>query len=88
MRVPIKHKRLQTARWTCRFLSQLDLPELPSNGIKVAYHAACSLQHGQQVKEAPKRSCVGLGFDVEPRVYLLWVSRTYNLLQPEIAGRA
>ena len=71
------------------FLSQLDLPELPSNGIKVAYHAACSLQHGQQVKEAPKALLRRVGFDVvEPRdAHLCCGSAgTYNLLQPEIAG--
>ena len=71
------------------FLSQLDLPELPSNGIKVAYHTACSLQHGQQVKEAPKALLRRVGFDVvEPRdAHLCCGSAgTYNLLQPEIAG--
>ena len=35
-------------------LIKLDLPEGRPQGLKVAYHAACSLQHGQQIKTYPK----------------------------------
>lgn len=57
--------------------------------LRVAYHAACSLQHGQRVTEAPKALLREAGFEVvEPRnAYLCCGSAgTYNLLQPELAS--
>jgi glycolate oxidase iron-sulfur subunit len=59
-------------------------------GLVVAYHAACSLQHGQQVTEAPKALLRQAGFSVvEPAEGHLCCGSagTYNMLQPEIAGR-
>jgi glycolate oxidase iron-sulfur subunit len=56
--------------------------------LRVAYHAACSLQHGQKVTRAPKELLMAAGFEVvEPRdAHLCCGSAgTYNLLQPEIA---
>ena len=56
----------------------------------VAYHAACSLQHGQQIKTAPKALLARAGFDVrEPaEAHLCCGSAgTYNMLQPEISER-
>ncbi len=56
--------------------------------MKVAYHAACSLQHGQQVKTPPKMLLKQAGFDVvEPTDPHLCCGSagTYNLLQPEIS---
>ncbi len=35
-------------------LMKLDLPQGEAKGLTVAYHAACSLQHGQQIKTYPK----------------------------------
>ena len=35
-------------------LMKLDLPKGETQAMKVAYHAACSLQHGQQIKTYPK----------------------------------
>ena len=58
--------------------------------MRVAYHAACSLQHGQQIKAAPKDLLKRAGFEVvEPRdAHLCCGSAgTYNLMQPEIAGQ-
>jgi len=58
-------------------------------GLRVAYHAACSLQHGQQVRDEPKALLRAAGFTVvEPRdAHLCCGSAgTYNLLQPAIAG--
>jgi glycolate oxidase iron-sulfur subunit len=55
----------------------------------VAYHAACSLQHGQQIKDTPKALLKRAGFEVvEPADSHLCCGSagTYNLLQPEIAG--
>lgn len=70
-------------------LMQLDVPEAPPKGLRVAYHAACSLQHGQQVKSAPKTLLKRVGFEVvEPADSHLCCGSagTYNLLQPEIAN--
>ncbi|MEN8838694.1 MAG: heterodisulfide reductase-related iron-sulfur binding cluster, partial [Celeribacter marinus] len=56
--------------------------------MKVAYHAACSLQHGQQIKTYPKDLLKQAGFAVtEPRDSHLCCGSagTYNLLQPEIS---
>ncbi|WP_417248414.1 glycolate oxidase subunit GlcF [Celeribacter sp.] len=56
--------------------------------LKVAYHAACSLQHGQQIKTYPKDLLKTAGFAVtEPRDSHLCCGSagTYNLLQPEIS---
>ncbi len=64
-------------------------PRIDSD-LRVTYHAACSLQHGQQVREAPKALLRSAGFDVRevPEGHICCGSAgTYNLLQPEIAGR-
>lgn len=58
--------------------------------LRVAYHAACSLQHGQQVRSAPKDLLKAAGFQVvEPRDSHLCCGSagTYNLMQPEISGQ-
>ncbi len=57
-------------------------------GLKVAYHAACSLQHGQQIKTHPKTLLKAAGFEVvEPADSHLCCGSagTYNLMQPEIS---
>ena len=33
-------------------------------GLRVAYHAACSLQHGQKITDAPKALLRRAGFEV------------------------
>lgn len=70
-------------------LVRLGLPEGAPKGLRVAYHAACSLQHGQQVKSAPKDLLKRVGFEVvEPADSHLCCGSagTYNLLQPEISA--
>ena len=70
-------------------LARIGLPEGAPKGLRVAYHAACSLQHGQQVKAAPKGLLKRAGFEVvEPADSHLCCGSagTYNLLQPEISG--
>jgi len=60
-----------------------------NSALRVAYHAACSLQHGQQIKLAPKKLLAQAGFTVlEPSDPHLCCGSagTYNLMQPEISG--
>jgi len=69
-------------------LMKLDLPEGADKGTKVAYHAACSLQHGQQIKTYPKDLLKKAGFTVlEPADSHLCCGSagTYNLMQPDIS---
>ncbi len=69
-------------------LARIGLPEGAAKGMRVAYHAACSLQHGQQVKSAPKDLLKRVGFEVvEPADSHLCCGSagTYNLLQPAIS---
>ena len=56
----------------------------------LAYHSACSMQHGQKITEEPKRLLREAGFEVRdvPEGHICCGSAgTYNLLQPELAGR-
>jgi len=58
--------------------------------LTVAYHSACSLQHGQKITTLPKSLLMAAGFAVRdvPEGHLCCGSAgTYNLLQPEIAGQ-
>ncbi len=64
-------------------------PKRQATGMKIAYHSACSLQHGQRVTEAPKILLKRAGFTVvEPRdAHLCCGSAgTYNVLQPDLAN--
>ena len=69
---------------------ELGLSEVSARAMKVAYHAACSLQHGQQIKDHPKTLLKAAGFEVvEPRDSHLCCGSagTYNLMQPEISAK-
>ncbi len=71
-------------------LMKLDLPKGADQALTVAYHAACSLQHGQQIKTFPKDLLKRAGFKVvEPKDSHLCCGSagTYNLMQPEISGQ-
>ncbi len=71
-------------------LIDLDIPQVEQKDLVVAYHAACSLQHGQKIKDHPKTLLKRTGFQVaEPRDPHLCCGSagTYNLLQPEISGQ-
>jgi glycolate oxidase iron-sulfur subunit len=71
-------------------LARLGLPKGAPKGLRVAYHAACSLQHGQKIVAAPKDLLRHVGFEVvEPRDSHLCCGSagTYNLMQPEISGQ-
>lgn len=71
------------------YLAILNLPAAQAN-MCVAYHSACSLQHGQQIKTLPQQLLRRAGFDVvEPLDSHLCCGSagTYNIVQPEIAGQ-
>ena len=72
------------------FLADKDLAAKIPTGQVVAYHSACSMQHGQKITEAPKTILKKLGFVVRdvPEGHICCGSAgTYNMLQPEISGR-
>jgi glycolate oxidase iron-sulfur subunit len=67
-----------------------DMPGNVPGDLNVTYHSACSLQHGQKVRTAPKALLAAAGFTVvEPREAHLCCGSagTYNMLQPEIANQ-
>ena len=74
------------------FLHKIDLVESvnPDNQIRVAYHSACSMQHGQKITTVPKILLSQAGFEVEdiPEGHICCGSAgTYNIVQPEIATK-
>ncbi len=72
------------------YLSTLDLPASETgSGIRLAYHSACSMQHGQKITKLPKELLAKAGFDIVdiPEGHLCCGSAgTYNILQPEISA--
>ncbi len=79
------------AKDICEYLATLPLKAGPqAQNLVVAYHAACSLQHGQRITRQPKELLGRLGFTVRdvPDGHLCCGSAgTYNILQPDIARR-
>jgi glycolate oxidase iron-sulfur subunit len=81
------------ARDVSEVVAELGLPgvaEGPPRDLTVAYHSACSLQHGQRIDGEPKSLLAAAGFRVVdvPEGHLCCGSAgTYNLLQPELAAR-
>ncbi|MGD9912844.1 MAG: glycolate oxidase subunit GlcF [Rhizobiaceae bacterium] len=71
------------------YLATIELPApVPQARPRVAYHSACSMQHGQKITRQPKELLKSAGFDVvEPREAHLCCGSagTYNILQPEIS---
>jgi glycolate oxidase iron-sulfur subunit len=73
------------------YVSGINLqPPRQDGDVVVAYHAACSLQHGQKITQAPKELLSKNGFVVKdvPESHLCCGSAgTYNILQPDIANK-
>jgi glycolate oxidase iron-sulfur subunit len=73
------------------YLDRLPLaPGSEHQGVVVAYHAACSLAHGQKISRAPKELLSKLGFvvkDIAEGHLCCGSAGTYNILQSELAGR-
>jgi glycolate oxidase iron-sulfur subunit len=69
-------------------LVSLDLKVTNDQYYRVAYHDACSLQHGQRVTAPPRTLLEQCGFEVSDlpeRHFCCGSAGTYNLLQPDIA---
>jgi glycolate oxidase iron-sulfur subunit len=79
------------ARDVCELLDGLDYaPRGAVPDLGVAYHSACSLQHGQKIHCGPAELLRRAGFrvlDVPDGHLCCGSAGTYNLLQPEIAGQ-
>ncbi len=72
------------------FLAEAGGPEVQPRNLKVAYHAACSLQHGQKITKAPVELLRAAGFQVvaPAEAHLCCGSAgIYNIVQSEIAGQ-
>ncbi|MFK0384866.1 glycolate oxidase subunit GlcF [Agrobacterium sp. NPDC090273] len=72
------------------YLATLELPQRDRNGLTVAYHSACSMQHGQKITMAPKLLLKAAGFTVRDPAegHLCCGSAgTYNIMQPEISAQ-
>jgi glycolate oxidase iron-sulfur subunit len=65
-------------------------PTRDAPGLTVAYHSACSLQHGQKITALPKQLLQRAGFRVvepaEPHL-CCGSAGTYNIMQPELSGQ-
>ncbi|MGE0004584.1 MAG: glycolate oxidase subunit GlcF [Parvibaculaceae bacterium] len=79
------------ARDITELLGEIGLPRVSApRPLRVAYHSACSMQHGQKIRTVPRRLLEQAGFEVAdiPEGHLCCGSAgTYNILQPEIAAR-
>jgi glycolate dehydrogenase iron-sulfur subunit len=79
------------AKDVTEFLDTLDLPgPAKPSGLTVAYHSACSMQHGQKIDALPRQLLTQAGFKIRdiPEGHLCCGSAgTYNILEPEIAAR-
>src|SRR5262245_11979542 len=77
------------ARDVTEFLAAYDMgPPKRWSSLRVAYHSACSMQHGQRIHDEPRQLLRNAGFSVTevPEGHLCCGSAgTYNILQPEIA---
>jgi glycolate oxidase iron-sulfur subunit len=78
------------AKDVSEFMLEIGLVNVTARPLIVAYHAACSMQHGQKVMEQPKKLLRDAGFVVKdvPEGHLCcgWAG-TYQILQPELSRR-
>ena len=79
------------ARDVTEYMAAIGLKEpVVESDLVVAYHSACSMQHGQGIRTEPKALLKAAGFTVKdvPEGHICCGSAgTYNILQPEIAGK-
>ena len=77
---------------TCDVTELLDSVEMGQSvaprGLSVAYHSACSMQHGQKITELPKQLLSRAGFEIKAiaNAHLCCGSAgVYNVLQPDLS---
>ena len=80
------------ARDVSEVIAELDLEGalVGVPGLRVAYHSACSMQHGQKITSLPMELLTRAGFETVaiPESHVCCGSAgTYNILQPEMANR-
>lgn len=79
------------ARDVTEFVHAIGLvPPAHWSDLRVAYHSACSMQHGQRVNVEPRELLQQAGYTVLeiPEGHICCGSAgTYNILQPELAGQ-
>jgi glycolate oxidase iron-sulfur subunit len=79
------------AKDVTEYLAVLPLAPRPDAAkLVVAYHSACSMQHGQRVVREPKDVLSKVGFvvkDIADGHLCCGSAGTYNILQPDIARR-
>jgi glycolate oxidase iron-sulfur subunit len=87
---PLAAAIAERTRDVTEVLYELGLPPAHAERLTVAYHSACSMQHGQKVERPPRALLAAAGFDVREIAegHLCCGSAgTYNVLQPELARR-
>jgi glycolate oxidase iron-sulfur subunit len=79
------------ARDITEYVEQMGLmPPMMWTGLRIAYHAACSLQHGQKLDTLPRTLLNQAGFNIVeiPEGHLCCGSAgTYNLLEPDLSAQ-
>ncbi len=89
-RYAVKAERVAAlARDVSEVVATLGLRQpIATPALRVAYHSACSLQHGQRIEREPKELLAAAGFaaiDVPEGHLCCGSAGTYNLLQPQLA---
>ncbi|HEY3951237.1 glycolate oxidase subunit GlcF [Phenylobacterium sp.] len=88
---PAAASAAQIARDVLELVAEAGLPPVTRPGrLSVAYHAPCSLQHGQGIRAEPAALLAQAGYEVRPIAegHLCCGSAgVYNILQPQLAGR-
>ncbi|MCB1536650.1 MAG: glycolate oxidase subunit GlcF [Rhodoblastus sp.] len=78
------------AKDVTEYLSTLEWAPTMQPNMAIAYHSACSMQHGQKITDLPKNLLRKAGFTVKdiPESHICCGSAgTYNIMQPDLAGR-
>ncbi|MFZ5783592.1 MAG: heterodisulfide reductase-related iron-sulfur binding cluster [Pseudomonadota bacterium] len=78
------------ARDVSEIMLEVGLANVTARPLTIAYHSACSMQHGQKVIEQPKKLLREAGYVVrdvpESHICCGWAG-TYQVLQPELSRR-
>jgi glycolate oxidase iron-sulfur subunit len=78
------------AKDVSELMMEIGLANVTGRAMTVAYHSACSMQHGQKVNDQPKKLLRDAGFVVKdvPEGHLCcgWAG-TYQVLQPVLSRR-